>query len=85
MHCPDSVADSGVGGVSFFELLILYELWARERLVLEKAVPRNQRPGRPISVSAVLFGPGIAMLALTQYDQRPEAHRLGIVWSWFDF
>ena len=28
-------------------------------LVLEKASPRYRRPGRPISVSAVPFGPGI--------------------------
>ena len=41
------------------ELLILYELWAGERLSLEKATPRYLRPGRSISVSAVLFGPGI--------------------------
>ena len=41
------------------ELLILYELWAGERLFLEKAHPRYLRPGRPISVSAVPFGPGI--------------------------
>ena len=41
------------------ELLILYELWAGERLSLEKAHPRYFRPGRPISVSAVPFGPGI--------------------------
>ena len=41
------------------ELLILYELWAGERLSLEKAHPRYLRPGRPISVSAVPFGPGI--------------------------
>ena len=34
------------------------ELWAGERLELEKAVPRYRRPGRPISVSAVPFGPG---------------------------
>ena len=34
--------DLGVGGVSFVELLILYELWAGERLVLEKAVPRRR-------------------------------------------
>ena len=33
-------------------------LWAGERLELEKAVPRYRRPGRPISVSAVPFGPG---------------------------
>ena len=41
------------------ERLILYELWAGERLSLEKATPRYLRPGRPISVSAVPFGPGI--------------------------
>ena len=51
--------DLGVGGVSYVELLILYELWAGVRLFLEKAHPRYLRPGRPISVSAVLFGPGI--------------------------
>ena len=48
----------GLCGVSFVEMLILYELWAGERLVLVKAVPRYRRPGRPISVSAVPFGPG---------------------------
>ena len=41
------------------ELLILYELWAGERLRLEKAHPRYLRPGCRISVSAVPFGPGI--------------------------
>ena len=45
-------------GVSYVELLILCELWAGERLVLEKAVPRYRRAGRSISVSAVPFGPG---------------------------
>ena len=37
----------------------MYELWAGERLCLEGAVPRHRRVGRPISVSAVPFGPGI--------------------------
>ena len=49
----------GVGGISYVEMLILYELWAGERLTLEKAHPRYLRPGRPISESAVPFGPGI--------------------------
>ena len=57
LHWPVERVDLGVGGVSYVELLILYELWAGERLVLEKAHPRYLRPGRPISVSAVLFGP----------------------------
>ena len=50
---------SRVGGTSYVELLIFYELSAGERLSLEKAVLRYLRPGRPISVSAVPFGPGI--------------------------
>ena len=49
----------GPGGISCVELLILYELWAGERFQFEKAVPRCQRVDRPISVSAVPFGPGI--------------------------
>ena len=40
-------------------MLILYELWAGERLSVEKAHPGYLRPGAPISVSAVPFGPGI--------------------------
>ena len=46
-------------GVSYIELLILNELWAGERLSLEKVHPRYLRPGRPISVSTVPFCPGI--------------------------
>ena len=53
LHWPVGDLDLGVGGISYVELLILYELWAGERLSLEKAHPRYLRPGRPISVSAV--------------------------------
>ena len=59
LHWPAGGVDLGVGGISYVELLILYELWAGERLSLEKAHPRYFRPGRPISVSAVPFGPDI--------------------------
>ena len=59
LHWPAGGSDLGVGGFSYLELLILYELWAGERLSLEKAAPRYLRPGRSISVSAVPFGPGI--------------------------
>ena len=58
LHWPAGECDLGVGGVSYVELLILYELWPGERLELEKAVPRYRRPGRSISVSAVPLGPG---------------------------
>ena len=59
LHWPAGGSDLGVGGISYVELLILYELWAGERLSLEKATPRYLRQGRSISVSAVPFGPGI--------------------------
>ena len=55
LHWPVAEADLGGGGISFVEIPILYELWAGERLVLEKAVPRYRRLGRPISVSALPF------------------------------
>ena len=58
LHWPVRGADLGVCGVYYVEMLLLYELWAVEKLVLEKAVHRYRRPGRPISVSAVPFGPG---------------------------
>ena len=67
-----------MGGISYVELLILYELWAGERLVLEKAHPRYLRPGRPISVSAVPFGPGIDIWR-SCYDEIP-LHAAW--WSW---
>ena len=59
LHWPAGGLDLGVDGISYVELLILYELWAGERLSLEKGHPCNLRPERPISVSAVPFGPGI--------------------------
>ena len=55
LQWPAGGMDLGVGGISYVELLILNELWAGERLSLERAVPRHLRPGRPISVSAVPF------------------------------
>ena len=58
LHWPCGVGDLGIGGVSYLELLILYELWAGERLVPEVATPVGKRVGRPISVSAVPVGPG---------------------------
>ena len=59
LHWPFGGLHLGFGGISYVELLMLYELWAGERLSLERAVPRYLRQGRPISVSAVPFGPGI--------------------------
>ena len=58
LHWPAAGVDLGSGGVSFVEILMLYELWAGERTDLKKAFLRYRRPGREISVSAVPFGPG---------------------------
>ena len=57
LHWPADGCSLGVVGVSYVELLILFQIRAGERLELEKAVPRYRRPGRSISVSAVPFGP----------------------------
>ena len=59
LHWPSDSGDLVTGGISYVELLILYELWAGERFQFEKAVPRCKRVDRPISVSAVPFGSGI--------------------------
>ena len=62
LHWPADGADLGCGGVSFVEMLILYELWAGERLVLEKAVPRYRSLGAQFQcrmfrlVQALIFG-----------------------------
>ena len=49
----------GPFGASYVEMLILHERWAGERLVLEPAVSKSWRGGRPSSVSAVSVGPSI--------------------------
>ena len=70
LHWHAGGLDLGVGGISYVELLILYELQAGERLSLEKAIPRYLRPGRPISVSAaplvqaLIFGAHAVSLVL---------------------
>ena len=50
LHWLAGGMDLGVGGISFVESPILYELWAGERSSLKKAHPRHLRPGRPVSV-----------------------------------
>ena len=54
---PGEVSDLGPGGISYVELLILYERWAGERLRVEDSLPKYRRPGRSISVSAAPLVP----------------------------
>ena len=49
LHWRSIVDDLGLGGVSL--VLILYERWAGERLVLEMSIPKQRRSVRQISVS----------------------------------
>ena len=73
----------GVGGISYVEMLILCELWACERLSLEKAHPRYLRPGRPISVSAVPFGPRIDIWRWCRFIGAMMRSSLFVTWwSW---
>ena len=64
---PGEVSDLGPGGVSFVELLILYEKWAGERLRVEDSIPKYRRSGRPISVSAAPLCPDVDIWRLCQY------------------
>ena len=67
LHWPSDGGDLGLGGFSYVERLILYELFAGERFQFEKAVPRCKRVDRPISVSAVqalIFGDLVGFLVL---------------------
>ena len=59
LHWPAGGLDLGGWWHFLCGIANLYELWAGERLSLEKAHPCYLRPGRPISVSAVPFCPGI--------------------------
>ena len=53
---PLGGVDLGVGGISYVELLILYELWAGERLSLEKSASVSSSCAPNFSVP---FGPRI--------------------------
>ena len=66
LHSPASVADLGVGGVSYVELLLFFELWAGGRLVLEKALPRYRGPCQLfLLVQAMIFGYHVGSLGLS--------------------
>ena len=64
---PTEVVDLGAGGISYVELLILYERWAGERLRIEESIPKYRRPGRPISVSAAPLCPDADIWKLCRY------------------
>ena len=59
LHWPSGSLDLGHFGISFLELLILFEQWAGHRLLSEKITRPHVRAGRPILVPSVPVSEGI--------------------------
>ena len=65
LHWPAGGMDLGVGGISYVELPFLYELWAGERLLIEKAHQGAQFQCRLFRlVQALIFGGPVVSLVL---------------------
>ena len=62
LHWPADTGDLRHYGVSYLEVLILFEQWADHRLLSEKVIRHHVRAHRPISVSSVLVSEGIKIL-----------------------
>ena len=61
LHWPSDSVDLGHDGISFLELLILFEHWAGHRLLGEKVTRPHVRAGRPILVSSVPVSEGMGI------------------------
>ena len=59
LHWPSGSVDLGHFGISFLELLILFEQWAGHRLLSEKVTRPNVRANRPILLPSVPVSEGI--------------------------
>ena len=59
LHWPSGYVDLGHFGISFLELLILFEQWAGHRLLSEKVTTPHVRAGRPILLPSVPVSEGI--------------------------
>ena len=53
LHWPSGTEDFGHFGISFLELLILFEQWAGHRLLCEKVTGPHVRANRPILIPSV--------------------------------
>ena len=71
LHWPSGFVDLGHFGISFLELLILFEHWAGHRLLGEKVTRPHVRAGRPISVSSVLVSEGMEIRHGCQFLSSP--------------
>ena len=67
LHWPSGVVDLGHFGISFLELLILFEQWARHRLLSEKVTRPHVRAHRPILIPSVPVSEGIEIRHCCQF------------------
>ena len=58
LHWPSGSVDFGHFGISFLELLILFEQWAGHRLLSEKVTRPHVRTNRPILIPSVPVSEG---------------------------
>ena len=59
LHWPADSGDLGHFGISYLEVLVLFEQWAGHRLLTEKVTRPHVRAHRPISISSVPVSEGI--------------------------
>ena len=67
LHWPSGSVDLGHFGISFLELLILFEQWAGHRLLSEKVTRPHVRAGRPILFPSVPVSEGIEIRHRCQF------------------
>ena len=74
LHCPQDAAEKGKCGISYFELLIMFETQVGHRLICEKAVRSHLRPRRPRVHSSFLACIGHEIRHRCQFPCQPSAH-----------
>ena len=52
LRWPEGLNEMGRFGVSYLEMLILFERWVGHRLLPEKTVPIRNRPGRGVFIGS---------------------------------
>ena len=58
LHWPQDTSDLGKFGISYFELLLMFKIFAGHRLQTEEAVRAHLRPRRPLVFSGFTVGMG---------------------------
>ena len=70
LQWPAGADDMGHLGISFLEVLILFEQWAGHWLLSESVTRPHIRANRPISISSVRVSEGISIRQECQFCQQ---------------